>query len=107
MTAHVLQKSGCHKHNLVEHSQDSSHNVKPKHHERLPYGAQSHMLQVVELKARWRHLFLGRGPWHVQEKVEEYPLGSKLHLNAVLIWIYGLRLWQLEGSHIHIVHPAL
>ena len=107
MTAHVLQKSGCHKHNLVEHSQDSSHNVKPKHHERLPYGAQSHMLQVVELKARWRHLFLGRGPWHVQEKVEEYPLGSKLHLNAVLIWICGLRLWQLEGSHIHIVHPAL
>ena len=46
----------------------------------------------------------------MQEKVEEYPLGSKLHLNAVLVWIYGLRLWQtvdLEGSHIHIFHPAL
>ena len=39
----------------------------------------------------------------MQEKVEEYPLGSKLHLNAVLVWICGLRLWQnidLEGSHI-------
>ena len=46
----------------------------------------------------------------MQEKVEEYPLGLKLHLNAVLVWIYGLRLWQkvdLEGSHIHIFHPAL
>ena len=111
MTAHVQQKRGCHKHNLVKHSQDSSHNVKAKHHERLPYGVQSHNLQVVaiELKARWRHLFLGRGPWFVQEKVEEYPLGSKLHFNAVLFWICGLRLWQnvdLEGSHIDIFHPS-
>ena len=43
----------------------------------------------------------------MHEKVEEYPLGSKLHLNAVLVWICGLRLWQnvdLEGSHIHIFH---
>ena len=42
----------------------------------------------------------------MQEKVEGYPLGSKLHLNAVLVWIYGLQLWQnvdLEG----IFHPAL
>ena len=31
----------------MEHLQDSSHNVKPKHHESLPYGAQSHILQVV------------------------------------------------------------
>ena len=23
----------------------------------------------------------------MQEKVEGYPLGSKLHLNAVLVWI--------------------
>ena len=22
----------------------------------------------------------------MQEKVEEYPLGSKLHLNAILVW---------------------
>ena len=56
------------------------------------------------------HLSLGRGPWYVQEKVKEYLLGSKLHLNAVLVWICGLKLWQnvdLEGSHIHIFHPAL
>ena len=46
----------------------------------------------------------------MQEKVKEYPLRSKLHLNAVLILICGLQLWQkvdLEGSHIHIFHPAL
>ena len=39
----------------------------------------------------------------MQEKVEEYPLGLKLHLNAFLDWICGLWLWQsvnLEGSHI-------
>ena len=30
----------------------------------------------------------------MQEKVEEYHLGSTLHLNAVHIWICGLRLWQ-------------
>ena len=78
------------------------------HHERLPYGAQSHiLLQVVELKARWRHLFLERGPWHVQEKVEEHPLGSKLRSNVVLVWICGLQFWQsvgIEGCHIHICH---
>ena len=55
------------------------------------------ILQVVELKARWWYLFLGRGPWHVQEKVEEHPLGLKLHLNAVLVWICGLWLWQSVG----------
>ena len=46
----------------------------------------------------------------MQEKVEEYPLMSKLHLNGVLVWICGLRLWQkvdLEGSHIHIFHPVV
>ena len=46
----------------------------------------------------------------MQEKVEEYPLGSKLHLNAVLVWTCGLRLLQnvdLEESYIHIFHPAL
>ena len=96
--------------NLVGHSQGSSHNVKPMHHERFPYGAQSHILQVVELKARWSHLFLERGPWHVlQERVEEHPLGWKLHSNVVLIWICGHLLWQsvgLKGSHIHTFHPV-
>ena len=102
MTAHAQQKSGCHKHNLVGHSQSSSHN------ERLPYGVQNHILQVIEQKARWRHLFLERGPWH-EEKVEEHLLGSKLHSNVVLVWICGLQFWQsvsLEGSHIHIFHLA-
>ena len=44
-----------------------------------------------------------------EEKVEEYPF-NKLHFNAALVWICGLRLWQsvdLEGSHIHIFHSAL
>ena len=73
---------------------------------------QFHNLQVVhvELNIRWGHLFLERGPWHVQAKVEEHPFGPKLHLNVVLVWICGLRLWQnvgLEGYHIHIYHPAL
>ena len=72
--------------NLVGHSQGSSHYVYPMHHKRLPYGAQNHILQVVELKARWRHLFLKRGPRHMQEKGEEYPLGSKLRSNVVLVW---------------------
>ena len=43
----------------------------------------------------------------MQEKVEEYPLASKLHLNAVLVWICGLQLWQNVDTHIHMFHPAL
>ena len=35
---------------------------------------------------------------------------EKISVKAVECWISGLRLWQkvdLEGSHIHIFHPAL
>ena len=40
------------------------------------------IINNVELNVRWRHLFLERGPWHMQVKVEEHPFGSKLHLNV-------------------------
>ena len=77
-------ESGCHKHNLVEHSQDSRYNVKPKHHERL---AQSHILQVVELKARWRHLFLGERSMVCAGECGRISFRVEAVFESFLVWI--------------------